>query len=67
MTVAELIAFLQTQPQELAVVYRYCSDYSLLEAKEITIGNLSPIRGDGYVERERPDRRHRPYLIFPGN
>jgi len=67
MTVAELIEFLKTQPQGVSVVYMCCSDYSMLEAKDILVQNLSPARLDGYVEGARPDRHHRPYLCFPGN
>ena len=67
MTVAELIEFLKTQPQELPVAYRFCSDYSLLEAKDIEIENLCIPRPDRYVQAARPDRAKVPYLVFPGN
>ena len=37
MTVAELIAFLQTQPQDLPVAYRCFSEQVLLEPDDIRI------------------------------
>ena len=67
MTVAELIEFLKTQPQDLPVAYQYCSDYSLLEAKDIYIEKLSLPRNDGYIAAGRPDRGKQEYLVFPGN
>lgn len=67
MTVSELIAFRQTQPQDLPVVYRCCSEYAILEPKAIEVEELCVDREDGWVPRARPDRARRTYLVFPGN
>ena len=68
MNVAELIAFLQTQPPELPVAYRCSSEYMLLSADGIEQKNLClPRRGDSWVANARPDRPLRTYLAFPGN
>ena len=67
MTVAELIAFLLKQPQDLPVAYRIYSEHVLLEASDITIENLCEARPDGWVADARPDRPTRPYLLLPGN
>ena len=67
MTVAELIAFLQTQPQELQVAYRCCSEQVLLEAKEIEIAEKCPPRPDGWIQDKRPDKSTQTYLLLPGN
>lgn len=67
LTVGQLVAFLQTQPQDLLVIYRFMSDWSLLEAKDIKIRDLCQSRLDGYVHDVRPDKPTQPYLAFPGN
>lgn len=67
MTVADLIAYLQTQPQELAVAYRCYSEQVLLQASEISISHLCEPRPDGWIQNARPDMKTRPYLMFPGN
>ena len=67
MKVHELIAFLQTQPQELHIVYQCYSEHALLESTKIEILNLCYPRPDGWVEYERPDKPTQPYLVFPGN
>ncbi len=67
MTVAELIEFLKTQPQELTVLYRCCSDQVELEAVEIRIAEFCLPRHDGWVQNKRPDMPSQPYLLFPGN
>lgn len=67
MTVAELIAFLQTQPQDLPVAYRCYSEYCLLEVKDIEVKHLCPPRSDGWVANERPDKPTQDYLTLPGN
>lgn len=67
MTVKELIEFLLTQPQELPVVYRCCSEYDTLEAHQITIESLCLPRPDGWVANARPDKEQMQYLAFPGN
>lgn len=67
MTVADLIAFLQMQPQDLPVAYRCCSEQVLLEAAEIKVASLCEPRNDGWIQNARPDMPTRDYLLFPGN
>ena len=37
MTVKELIEYLQTLPQDHLVIYKMCSDYSVLEPQDIEV------------------------------
>ncbi len=67
MKVSELIAFLQTQPQDLPVVYRCYSEYDTLEVPDICIAKLCLPRPDGWVHDIRPDKAGRDYLVLPGN
>lgn len=79
MTVKELINFLKTQDQALDVVYEMCSEYRLLEAKDITTKKLSHPRPDGWVHDENiyiiieniltvePKASNKAYLVLPGN
>lgn len=67
MTVAEFISFLQTQPQDLQVGYRCCSEYSLLEASSIQIVNACEPRPDGWIQDKRGDKPTQAYLMLPGN
>lgn len=67
MTVAELIAFLQAQPQDLQVAYRCFSEQALLEAESIVIAEMCPPRPDGWIENKRPDKPTQAYLLLPGN
>lgn len=67
MTVAELIAFLQTQPQDLQIAYMCCSEQCLLEAEQIGIEEKCHPRADGWVQNRRPDMPTQKYLLFPGN
>ena len=67
MTVADLIVFLQTQPQDLMVAYQMFSEQSLLEANEIAIIEACVPRHDGWVHHKRPDKPTQKYLLFPGN
>lgn len=67
MTVAELIEFLQTQPQDLQVIYACYSENDLLQADEIRIVEACEPRPDGWVANKRPDKPTRTYLCFPGN
>ena len=66
-TVAKLIEFLKTQPQDLPVGYRRCSEQALLEVKDIEVMQLCEPRPDGWIQNNRPDMLTRSYLIFPGN
>lgn len=67
MIVADLIRFLQTQPQELPVAYQIYSEQCMLEQKEIVVCELSMPRDDGWVPHKRPDQPSQRYLLFPGN
>ena len=67
MTVAELIEFLQAQPQELPVAYRCCSEQSLLEASDIGITYGCMPRPDGWIQNKLGDMPTQPYLMLPGN
>ena len=67
MTVAELIAFLQTQPQDLQVAYRCCSEQAVLDADQIYIAEKCQPRPDGWIHDERRDKPTQRYLLFPGN
>ena len=67
MTVEELIAFLQTQPQDLMCAYRCYSEQCLLTVDEIKIAEAGVARPDGWIENKRPDKSTQKYLLFPGN
>lgn len=67
MTVAELIAYLQTQPQDMQVAYDCCSEHCLLEAEYIRPYEACEPRPDGWIHRKRPDKPVRTYLMLPGN
>lgn len=62
MTVKELIAFLQTKPQDLEVVSDRYSENCLIEQSEITIQELGLARPDGWVADFRPDKPSKSYL-----
>lgn len=64
LTVRELIAFLQTQPQDLPVAYSLYSEYCLLEADKIEIVSHCLPRPDGWVQCRRPDMPTQDYLIL---
>jgi hypothetical protein len=67
MTVAELIAFLQTQPQDIQVAYRLFSEQILLETTDIEVEEKCQPRPDGWIHDKRPDMPTQTYLLFPGN
>lgn len=67
MTVADLVAFLQTQPQDLPVAYCLFSEQKLLEPQEIEVAELCLPRPDGWVHHKRPDKPKQRYLLLPGN
>lgn len=67
MTVAELIAYLKTQPQEMLVAYRICSEQCLLSSDEIRFAECCEPRPDGWIEDKRPDKPTKTYLMFPGH
>lgn len=67
MTVAELIAKLQTMPPHLLVAYCRYSEQCLLEADDLEIVEACLPRPDGWIQGKRPDKPTREYLMFPGN
>ena len=67
MTVADLIALLQKQPQNLLVAYKKFSEQCLLEADEVVVAEFCEPRRDGWIQDARPDKPRRAYLLFPGN
>lgn len=67
MTVKQLIAYLEKQPQHLPVIYRCYSEWAILTEEEIRIANLCAPRPDGWVHDSRPDKKTCEYLAFPGN
>lgn len=67
MTVKELIAILQSKPQDIQVAYRRFSEWSLLEADDIGVAALCSPRADGWVADARPDHPMQDYLTLPGN
>ena len=67
MTVAELIAFLQKQPQDLQVAFDLYSDQCLLNVSDIRIKELGLPRPDGWVPSKRSDQPTQRYLVLPGN
>ena len=66
-TVTELIAFLQTQPQDLQVAYRCYSEQVLIDAEGIGLFEGCLPRDDGWIQHKRPDKPSQTYLLFPGN
>ena len=67
MTVAELIAYLQTQPQELQVAYSIYSEFCLLEVGDMQIIEACQPRQDGWIQHGRDDKPKQTYLTLPGN
>jgi hypothetical protein len=67
MTVAELIKFLQEQPQEIQVAYRCYSEKCLLDLNDIVLARLCEPRPDGWIQNKRTDMPTQVYLVFPGN
>ena len=67
MTVKELIAILQTKPQDLPVVYACYSEWCLMKADDIDVRALGHPRPDGWVHNKRPDKPTQEFLVFPGN
>lgn len=67
MTVAELIAFLQTQPQDMQVIARAYSEWNLLRLDAMRQVRAGVPRADGWVHDARPDKPTQAYLAFEGN
>ena len=67
MNVAELIRFLQTQPQDLLVAYSRHSEQCLMGVEQIESFEACAARPDGWLQNKRPDMPAKTYLLFPGN
>ena len=67
MIVKELIEFLQDCPQDMLIAYKFCSDWALMEMRDIDTVEACEPRADGYIQDKRPDRPIVKYLLFPGN
>lgn len=70
MTVREFIKYLETQPQDIQVAYKFCSEQCLLKTKDIVIKELKLPREDGWIHdtwRGQENEPHQPYLLLPGN
>jgi hypothetical protein len=67
MTVAELIDYLRSQPQDLQVAYDIWSEHCLLECSDIRLLGACEPRQDGWIQRKRKDMPTRTYLMLPGN
>lgn len=65
MLVSQLIAYLQTQPQDLQVVYDIHSEFCLLKTDDICILEACRPRSDGWVHHSRPDKPSQKYLMLP--
>jgi len=67
MNVAELIKFLQQQPQDALVAYEIYSEQALLPVDGIKTVELCAPREDGWIQNKRPDKEAQTYVLFPGN
>lgn len=70
MTVKEFIEYLKTQPQDILVAHRMCSEQCLLDKDSIEIVELGDPRPDGWIHdlwvkpEVKPTQK---YLLLPGN
>ena len=73
MTVAELIEFLKTQPQDIQVAYREFNEYQAYETAcvlsrgDIQVARFSVTWGPEYLIAQRGNEAAQQYLVFPGN
>lgn len=71
MNVGELRKFLAQFPDDMEILYEYCSDYELLEDGQIRI--MKAVNKNGYWMRAHPTMsdenkaQMKDYLVFPGN
>jgi hypothetical protein len=63
-TVADLIAYLQTKPQDMVVIHSEHSEYVVLDLGQCSIENLCVAREDGWVQNYRPDMPTQQYLAL---
>lgn len=67
MKVSEFIEYLKTQPQDLQVAYRCCSEQCQLDSRQIEIVECCEPRPDGWIQDKRGDMPSQKYLMLPGN
>lgn len=71
MNVGELRTFLESYPDDMPVIFKYCSDYEVLTPEGIEV--VSAVPQSGYVMRSHPTMsennkaRTQQMLCFPGN
>lgn len=67
MTVAELVAYLQTLPQDMWVAQASMGTCVLVEKCDLHVGRLPEPDEIGDIPGWRPDMPTRQYLVLPGN
>lgn len=67
MRVKDLIAYLQTQPEDMQVAFKLYSEQCLLELEHLKVEELCEPRSDGWIQDKRSDKPSQIYLVFPGN
>lgn len=67
MTTADLIKFLQTQPQDAVIAYALYSECTTMSIESISVEELCLPRPDGWIQNKRPDQPSQLYIVFPGN
>lgn len=71
MNVGELKRFLESYPDDMPIIYKYCSDYERLAAEDIEV--VKAVDKGGYIMRthltmsEQNKAKERLMLCFPGN
>ena len=63
-TVAAMIEYLKSLPQDMKIVKSEWSEHVLLEAKNFSIDELCVARPDGWVHEARPDKETERYLVI---
>lgn len=72
MNVRELKAKLDQYPDDMEILYRYCSDYERLDGDDLTVVE-AVCKTNGYWMRSHPTMSAenkaaaKDYLLFPGN
>lgn len=71
MNVGELRKFLESYPDDMPVIFKYCSDYEVLTSEGIEV--VTAVPQSGYVMRNHPTMsannkaKAQRMLCFPGN
>jgi hypothetical protein len=66
MTVAELIEYLKTQPQNMQVALECYSEFCLLDEEGIQQYTACEPRPDGWIHIQRQDKPARTYVLLHG-